>query len=58
MSRVNRLKLRAMLLKWQRTKDISLAHDICTYLSSTVAKPIPVTYIPTKCTIEVKHGRN
>lgn len=57
MSRVNRLKLRAMLLKWQRTKDISLAHDICSYLSSIMPKSIPVTYVPTEYKIEVKYGR-
>lgn len=59
MSRLNKTKLRAMVLKWRRTKDISLAHDICEYLSSVVLpQSIPIKYVPTEYKIEVKYGRH
>lgn len=58
MNRSKRLKLRTMLLKWQKTKDLSIAHDICEHLVKNMPKPVPVTYIPTEYKIEVKYGRN
>lgn len=57
MTKLQRLKFE--LIKYNRTKSISQAADICNWLTKELLKPaknIPVTYIERVSVIEVRKG--
>jgi len=57
MTKLERLKVE--LTKYNRTKSVSRAADICNWLTKELLKPaknIPVTYIERVSVIEVRKG--
>lgn len=57
MTKLQRLKFE--LIKYNRTKSISQAADICNWLAKELLKPaknIPVTYTERVSVIEVREG--
>lgn len=57
MQKITDKKLRLMLARWRKTKDIATAYDICDMLAKPLVE-IPVKYIPSEYKVEVRDGRN